>query len=142
MIDFASTGNVDQTTRGCARLFAAVIAKAIHDASRPLTRDELLANENLDANARSAIWFLFSPHSIFGVYAEAIGRVVEQARARGIVKPIVASLSGDVEVEEAARYLEERGIPSYPYAPERAVSALAALHRWARSAGLLPESDS
>jgi acetyl coenzyme A synthetase (ADP forming)-like protein len=64
------------------------------------------------------------------VYAEAIGRVVEAARARGIVKPIVASLSGDVEVEEAARYLEERGIPSYPYAPERAVSALAALHRW------------
>jgi acetyl coenzyme A synthetase (ADP forming)-like protein len=73
------------------------------------------------------------------VYAEAIGRVVEQARAKGIVKPIVASLSGDVEVEEAARYLEERGIPSYPYAPERAVSALAALHRWSRAAGILAE---
>ncbi|HJX61798.1 MAG TPA: hypothetical protein VJ578_04430 [Dehalococcoidia bacterium] len=38
-----------------------------------------------------------------------------------------------------ARYLEERGIPSYPYAPERAVSALAALHRWSRAAGLLAE---
>jgi acyl-CoA synthetase (NDP forming) len=38
-----------------------------------------------------------------------------------------------------ARYLEERGIPSYPYAPERAVSALAALHRWSGYAGLLEE---
>ena len=72
------------------------------------------------------------------VFAEAIGRVVDQARRKGIVKPIVASLSGDVEVEEAGRYLEERGIPSYPYSPERAVSALAALYRWSRFAGLLP----
>ena len=35
-----------------------------------------------------------------------------------------------------ARYLEERGIPSYPYARERAVSPLAALHRWSRGAVL------
>ena len=33
----------------------------------------------------------------------------------------------------AALYLEEQGIPSYPYAPERAVSALAALHHWSRA---------
>ena len=33
--------------------------------------------------------------------------------AKRIVKPIVASLAGDVEVEEAAQYLYEHGIPAY-----------------------------
>ncbi len=69
------------------------------------------------------------------VFAKVIGEAVEEARKEGIVKPMVASLSGDVEVEEAARYLEQKGIPCYPYAPERAVSALAALYKWARYAG-------
>ena len=32
------------------------------------------------------------------------------------------------------RKLEKAGIPTYP-TPERAVSALAAVHRWARFAG-------
>jgi formate dehydrogenase len=38
-------------------------------------------------------------------------QVVEEMKAKGIVKPIVASLAGDVEVEEAAQYLYENGIP-------------------------------
>ena len=65
-------------------------------------------------------------------FAEAIAAVVDEARAVGIRKPVVASLSGDVAVEDAATYLEERGIPSYPYAPERAVAALAAVYQWSR----------
>lgn len=69
------------------------------------------------------------------VFAKAIGEAVEEARKEGIVKPMVASLSGDVEVEEAARYLEKKGIPSYPYSPDQAVSALAAVYKWARYGG-------
>ena len=37
----------------------------------------------------------------------------------GIRKPVAVALAGDVEVEEAARLLEERGIPAYPYAAIR-----------------------
>jgi len=70
-------------------------------------------------------------------FANAVVQAVEEAKKEGIQKPMVAALAGDVEVEEAARFLEERGIPSYPYAPEKAVSALAAAYRWARYAGLL-----
>lgn len=69
------------------------------------------------------------------VFARLLGEVLDEARAAGKVKPVVASLVGDVEVEEACRYLEARGVPAYPYAAERPVAALAAKYRWARHAG-------
>ena len=71
------------------------------------------------------------------VFARLLGEALEEARAAGKVKPVVASLVGDVEVEEACRYLEDRGVPAYPYAAERPVAALAAKYRWARQAGKL-----
>ncbi|WP_158888737.1 acetate--CoA ligase family protein [Amycolatopsis anabasis] len=71
------------------------------------------------------------------VFAELTARVVEEARARGIDKPVVASLAGDTEVEEAAEYLFEHRIVAYPYTTERPVAALGAKFRWARAAGLL-----
>jgi acetyl coenzyme A synthetase (ADP forming)-like protein len=72
------------------------------------------------------------------VFAELIARVVEQARAQGIDKPVVASLAGDTEVERASEYLFDHGIPAYPYTTEKPVAVLGAKYRWARSAGLLP----
>ncbi|MFH8988261.1 acetate--CoA ligase family protein [Streptomyces sp. NPDC017940] len=71
------------------------------------------------------------------VFAESTARVVGEFRARGIDKPVVASLAGDVEVEEACRYLFERGVVAYPYTTERPVAVLGAKYRWARAAGLL-----
>jgi len=64
-------------------------------------------------------------------------QVVEEMKAKGIVKPIVASLAGDVEVEEAAQYLYEHGIPAYAYSTEIPVAVLGAKYQWARGAGLL-----
>lgn len=66
-------------------------------------------------------------------FAEVTAKAVEEAAADGIRKPVVAALAGDVEVEEAARYLEARGIPAYPYAAEKAVAALAARYRFWRN---------
>ena len=57
-------------------------------------------------------------------------------KAKGIEKPIVASLAGDVEVEEAAEYLFQHGIPAYPYTTEMPVTVLGAKYKWARGAGL------
>ncbi|WP_329125510.1 acetate--CoA ligase family protein [Streptomyces sp. NBC_01465] len=71
------------------------------------------------------------------VFAELTARVVEEFRLRGIQKPVVASLAGDVEVEEACQYLFERGVVAYPYTTEKPVAALGAKYRWARAAGLL-----
>jgi hypothetical protein len=64
-------------------------------------------------------------------------QVVEEMKAKGIVKPIVASLAGDVEVEEAAQYLYEHGVPAYAYSTEIPVAVLGAKDQWARGAGLL-----
>ena len=50
---------------------------------------------------------------------------------------MVASLAGDVEVEEAAQYLYEHGIPAYAYSTEIPVEILGAKYQWARGAGLL-----
>ena len=72
------------------------------------------------------------------VFARLMVEVVEQLRANGIVKPVVASLAGDVEVEEAAEYLYQHGIPAYAYSTEIPVAVLGAKYRWARSAGLIP----
>jgi acyl-CoA synthetase (NDP forming) len=71
------------------------------------------------------------------VFAEKCAEVVEECRAKGINKPIVASLVGDVEVEKACEYLYERGVVAYPYTTEIPVEVLGAKYRWARNAGLL-----
>jgi hypothetical protein len=71
------------------------------------------------------------------VFANLLIEVVEDARRQGIDKPIVASLVGDVGVEEAARVLQEHRILAYPYETEKPVAGLGARYRWARFAGLL-----
>ena len=58
-------------------------------------------------------------------------------KKKGKIKPVVASLAGDVEVEEAAQYLYEHGIPAYAYSTEIPVEMLGAKYQWARGAGLL-----
>jgi acyl-CoA synthetase (NDP forming) len=71
------------------------------------------------------------------VFAELTSRVVAEARAKGIDKPVVASLAGDVEVEKASEELYRNGIVAYPYTTEKPVAVLGAKYRWARAAGLL-----
>jgi acetyl coenzyme A synthetase (ADP forming)-like protein len=71
------------------------------------------------------------------VFAELTARVVEEARANGVDKPVVASLAGDTEVERASEYLFDHRIVAYPYTTERPVAVLGAKYRWARAAGLL-----
>ncbi len=71
------------------------------------------------------------------VFAHRLVEVVDEMRAKGIEKPIVASLAGDVEVEAASEYLYDHGIPAYPYSTEIPVVILGAKYRWARGAGLI-----
>jgi acetyl coenzyme A synthetase (ADP forming)-like protein len=71
-------------------------------------------------------------------FAKIIVEVVEEMKAKGIAKPIVASLAGDVQVEEAAEYLYAHGIPAYAYSTEIPVAVLGAKYQWARGAGLIP----
>jgi acyl-CoA synthetase (NDP forming) len=72
------------------------------------------------------------------VFARLMVDVVEEMRAQGIEKPVVASLAGDVEVEEASEYLYQHGIPAYAYSTEIPVAVLGAKYGWARGAGLIP----
>ncbi|HVZ42777.1 MAG TPA: acetate--CoA ligase family protein [Ramlibacter sp.] len=71
------------------------------------------------------------------VFARNMVTVVNEMKQKGKVKPVVASLAGDVEVEEAAQYLYENGIPAYAYSTEIPVEILGAKYQWARSGGLL-----
>ena len=71
------------------------------------------------------------------VFAELLAEAVDEARAKGIDKPVAASLVGDVEIEEACDYLMDRNILAYPYTAEKPVAVLGAKYRWARAAGLL-----
>jgi 2-keto-4-pentenoate hydratase/2-oxohepta-3-ene-1,7-dioic acid hydratase in catechol pathway len=61
---------------------------------------------------------------------QVIDEVVEEMKAKGITKPVIASLTGDVEVEELAKYLYERGIPTYAYPTE--IPIVGAAYQWAR----------
>ena len=74
------------------------------------------------------------------VFARLMVEVVEKCAAKGIEKPVVASLAGDVEVEEAAEYLYQHGIPAYAYSTEIPVAVLGAKYKWARGAGLIPSA--
>lgn len=71
------------------------------------------------------------------VFARLMVEVVNEMKAKGISKPVVASLAGDVEVEEAAEHLYANGIPAYAYSTELPVAVLGAKYRWARGAGLI-----
>jgi acetyl coenzyme A synthetase (ADP forming)-like protein len=71
------------------------------------------------------------------VFAELLARQVNAARAKGIDKPVVASLVGDVEIEDACRYLLDHDILAYPYTAEKPVLVLGAKYQWARRQGLL-----
>jgi len=71
------------------------------------------------------------------VFARNMVEIKNAMKAKGIEKPIVASLSGDVEVEEASDYLYQNGIVAYPYTTEIPVAVLGAKYKWARGAGLL-----
>jgi acyl-CoA synthetase (NDP forming) len=70
-------------------------------------------------------------------FAKVVSEVVGEFRDRGIEKPIVASLAGDVEVEKASEYLFDHGIPAFPYTTETPVEVLAAKYRWARIASFI-----
>jgi acetyl coenzyme A synthetase (ADP forming)-like protein len=71
------------------------------------------------------------------VFARLVVEVVAEMKAKGIEKPIVASLAGDVQVEEAAEHLYDHGIPAYAYSTEIPVAVLGAKYKWARGAGLV-----
>jgi acetyl coenzyme A synthetase (ADP forming)-like protein len=71
------------------------------------------------------------------VFAKLIVEVVEEMKAKGIHKPVVASLAGDVQVEEASEYLYDHGVPAYAYSTEIPVAVLGAKYQWARGAGLI-----
>jgi acetyl coenzyme A synthetase (ADP forming)-like protein len=71
------------------------------------------------------------------VFARNMVEVKKEMKAKGIEKPMVASLAGDIEVEEAADYLYQNGIVAYAYSTEIPVAVLGAKYKWARGAGLL-----
>jgi acetyl coenzyme A synthetase (ADP forming)-like protein len=71
------------------------------------------------------------------VFANKMVEIVDEMRAKGIHKPVVASLAGDVQVEEASEFLFDHGIPAYPYTTETPVMVLGAKYQWARGAGLV-----
>ncbi len=71
------------------------------------------------------------------VFAELLTEAVDNARNDGIDKPVVCSLVGDVEVEEACDYLNDHRILAYPYTAEKPVAVLGAKYRWARNAGAI-----
>ena len=71
------------------------------------------------------------------VFARNMVEVKNEMKAKGIEKPIVASLAGDIEVEEAADYLYQNGIVAYAYSTEIPVAVLGAKYKWAWGAGLL-----
>ena len=73
------------------------------------------------------------------VFAKLMVEVMEQARERGTAKPVVVSMAGDIEVEEACELLFANGIPAYPYTTETPVAVLGAKYRWARANGLIKE---
>ncbi|HEX5165718.1 MAG TPA: acetate--CoA ligase family protein [Thermomicrobiales bacterium] len=68
-------------------------------------------------------------------FANLLSEEIEAARERGIDKPVVASLVGDIEVEDACRHLMGHNILAYPYTTEKPVAVLGAKYRWARQAG-------
>ncbi|MEM1748330.1 MAG: hypothetical protein QXT83_01770, partial [Sulfolobales archaeon] len=72
-------------------------------------------------------------------FAKAVVEGVNEARANGMDKPVVVSMSGDIpETLQAVEYIETHAqVPTFFCQPERAVKVLGALYQWARYAGFM-----
>ena len=119
---FGATGNpVDITGGEPPATYEATIRLALED-------------DRIDALILGYWHTLITPPMVFAETVIRAKKAVESVKAP---KPIVASLSGDVEVERAAMLLEDNGVPAFPYSSEKAVIVLGALYRWARMAGII-----
>ncbi|MGZ6275379.1 MAG: acetate--CoA ligase family protein, partial [Syntrophales bacterium] len=117
---FGATGNpVDITGGEPPETYEATIRLALED-------------DRVDALILGYWHTLITPPLVF---AETVIRAKKAAEALKTPKPIVAALSGDIEVERAASLLETHGVPAFAYSSEKAVVVLGALYRWARMAG-------
>lgn len=117
---FGATGNpVDITGGEPPETYEATIRLALED-------------DRVDALILGYWHTLITPPMAF---AETVIRAKKAAESVKAPKPIVASLSGDIEVERAASLLEAHGVPAFAYSSEKAVVVLGALYRWARMAG-------
>jgi acetyl coenzyme A synthetase (ADP forming)-like protein len=117
---FGATGNpVDITGGEPPETYEATIRLALED-------------DRVDALILGYWHTLITPPIVF---AETVIRAKKAAESVKAPKPIVASLSGDIEVERAASLLEAHGVPAFAYSSEKAVVVLSALYRWARMAG-------
>ena len=117
---FGATGNpVDITGGEPPETYEATIRLALED-------------DRVDALILGYWHTLITPPMAF---AETVIRAKKAAESVKAPKPIVASLSGDIEVERAASLLETHGVPAFAYSSEKAVVVLGALYRWARMAG-------
>ncbi|TRZ74597.1 MAG: CoA-binding protein [Deltaproteobacteria bacterium] len=117
---FGATGNpVDITGGEPPETYEATIRLALED-------------DRVDALILGYWHTLITPPMAF---AETVIRAKKAAESVKAPKPIVAALSGDVEVERAASLLETHGVPAFAYSSEKAVVVLGALYRWARMAG-------
>jgi acyl-CoA synthetase (NDP forming) len=117
---FGATGNpVDITGGEPPETYEATIRLALED-------------DRVDALILGYWHTLVTPPMVF---AETVIKAKHAVEAVKSPKPIVAALSGDVEVEGAASLLEAHGVPAFPYSSEKAVIVLGALYRWARMSG-------
>lgn len=117
---FGATGNpVDITGGEPPETYEATIRLALED-------------DRIDALILGYWHTLITPPVTF---AETVIKAKQAAETVKAPKPIVAALSGDIEVERAASLLEVHGVPAFPYSSEKAVVVLSALYRWARMAG-------
>ena len=57
------------------------------------------------------------------------------------VRVVELRFFGGLEVEEAAEYLFDHGVPAYPYSTEMPVAVLGAKYKWARGAGAIPKAE-
>ena len=96
---------------------------------------ELAMNDNRIHSLILGYWHtIITPPMVF---ATLLSETIEEARKQGIYKPVVVSLVGDIEVEDASRHLMEHNILAYPYSAEKPVAVLGAKYQWSRFAGLI-----
>jgi hypothetical protein len=112
------------------------------DKVRAEGRDALTAPEGTricDSCPRIHALILGYRHTIVSrpmVLAELTSQVVVEHRAKGVRKPVVASLAEDTEVEKACEYLFDHRAVAYPYTTERPIAVPGAKYRWVRATGL------
>lgn len=130
-----ASGAAAAFNRGDDTRYDRILVRGLLDQAKAAGRRALTAPES---KVICEAYGIAVPREAVAADAADAARLATSMGYPAVMKIVSPQILHDVEVEEAAEFLYQHGIPAYAYSTEIPVAVLGAKYRWARGAGLIP----